>query len=128
MNEEKSNNNIVDKSKKKKIAPMIFLWVLSLISYIFVLIAGCGDWYCETHVFEDTDFEWDDDYDRYEIFIEGFGQEHFYISTKKATLIWLPGDELLNFAVIKEYKTFFWQKTEYKLTDLYLNIGWVEEE
>jgi len=128
MNKEKMINEIVTESEKKVNALKIFLWILSLISLIFVYVGGCCDWYRKTYVFEDADFEWDDEGDRYEIYVEDLEQHHFYIPTKKATLIWLPGDELLNFAVIKEYKTLFWQKTEYKLTDFYLNIGWVEEE
>ena len=95
--------------------------ILLIISLTFAMVWGVR-WIKTYEEYADVDYEWNDDFDRYEVFIDGLGR--FYMPTDKATLIFLPDDETLNVAVIEKEETIFHKFEQYSLKKFYLNIGW----
>lgn len=72
----------------------------------------------------DVDYEWDDDRDKYDVYIEELG--HFTIPTKEAKLIYLPDEDIKNLAVIANYETIFHQSKKQKLQTFYINCRYKE--
>ena len=79
-------------------------------------------YYVSTEAYEDVDWEWDDDRDRYEIWLPEIGS--LYIKTDKATLVFLPDDYTLNCAVVQYSRNAVGNRERYDLTKFYLNVGW----
>lgn len=75
--------------------------------------------------YANVDYEWDDDRDRYDVFIDGIG--HLTIPTNKATLVYLPTESTINLAVVRKEQTIFNKLTTYDLERFYINVGWKEE-
>lgn len=75
--------------------------------------------------YEDVDYEWDDDINAYDVYIEDLG--HFYIDSRKTTLIYVKEEKFKNLAVIqKRTSLLFHIEGEIKLIDFYINV-WMEE-
>lgn len=76
--------------------------------------------------YEDVDYDWDDDHDRYDVFIPEIG--HLYIRTSSAQWVFLPDDSTINYACVVYSENIVKTKSNYTLTKFYINVGWRGEE
>jgi hypothetical protein len=112
-----------EKNKKGLIAYGILLAsVLTASALVGVFVCK---WDVSYREYANVECEWDDDRDRYDVFVEGVG--HLTIETEKATLVYLPEDSARNMAVVQKAQTIFHTLEEYSLKKFYINIGWKEE-
>ena len=111
---------------KEKRAFLINIVVLLTTSVIcsFLMIFVCR-WNVTIQEYDDVDYEWDDDRDRYDIWVDGIG--HLYMPTDKATLVFLPTDATQNYAVVKKEETIFGKLEKYSLMKFYINCGYKGE-
>ena len=97
----------------------ICLILVIVLSALFIPIIPSRESY------EDVDYEWDDDINAYDVYIEDLG--HFYIDSRKTTLIYVKEEKFKNLAVIqKRTSLLFHIEGEIKLIDFYINV-WMEE-
>ena len=118
------NKNKEPMSKEDKQFMVVMCGIILPILLIACVLLGTFTyrWVRTYEEYDDVDFEWDDDKDRYDIYIEELG--HFYMPTNKATLVFLPDDYTINYAVIEKEETIIGTLTQYNLVRFYLNVGW----
>lgn len=81
----------------------------------------------KTHYYYDNvDYEWNDEKDRYDIYVGELG--YFYMYVQETTYVFAPEDATLNMAVIEKEETILNQFTRYDLVKFYINVGWRGEE
>lgn len=87
----------------------------------------------EIEDFENTLFEWDDDYDRYDISIREINEkgldsiQHYYVSSSKAHLIYSEEEWSCFGNIVTQYNA--WGRQINKVVkDFYINVGWRGEE
>ena len=116
-----------EKEKTRKTA-LICLIIFIVSVTTFCLYEFLVNIYYQTSIseYENVDYEWDDDKDRYDIFIQDIG--HLYIETKNAKLIFLPSETTFSLARIKYGENAIKTRSKYFLTDFYINVGWKGEE
>lgn len=109
---------------KKEYTPFIILCICSIL--VLVLFALVIPIIPSRESYENVDYEWDDDINAYDVYIEDLG--HFYIDSRKTTLIYAKEEKFKNLAVIqKRTSLLFHIEREIKLRDFYINI-WMEME
>jgi len=100
------------------------------ITTVLTAVVLLGIFVCKWDVsyeeYADVDYDWDDDRDRYDVFIDGIGR--LTIPTDKATVVYLPTDHTKNIAVVRKEQTIFGKLTSYDLKSFYINVGLAKEE
>lgn len=102
---------------------VVFLCIASILTYLTVF---ANTWQVSVEEYEDVDYDWDDDHDRYDVFIPEIG--HLYIRTSSAQWVFLPDDSTINYACVVYSENIAKTKSNYTLTKFYINVGWRGEE
>ena len=97
-----------------KIALILFLTCIPLTIFGF-------RWKATNYEYQDVSYDWDDDNDRYDVYIDDIGR--LFIQTDKATPIFLPWDESKNLAVVQKRETILGQLVTYELIKFFINFG-----
>ena len=116
----------VEKLRRKRERKMIII----LLSICIPLgLAGLGFIICTTHFFseriqyDNVDYDWDDDRNRYDIFIPGL-ETHYYVPTNEAVIVFVDDSELQNSFTLERYETLVTHHSIYKTPKFYINACW----
>lgn len=108
-----------EKERRKKLAAKIAIWLCVILTGIATIL---GVLFIPPHLVEyeeyvDVDWEWDDDFDRYDIFVEN---RHYYLPTKKAYVVFI-GEEFETYLVITIGKRITGDVVYKDVTKFYIN-------
>ena len=95
------------------------LILLAVFGFIF-----CGKWVKTVSSYLNVNYSWISDEEGYEVFLEDI---RLTIEPKKATLVYLPSEDIKTIAVVIKEETILGWAPEYTLDKFCINIGWKGE-
>ena len=104
--------------KKRTFISLVALLTLSVIATCVTIVPRYKKTYM---VYEDVCYDWDDDNDRYDLFVDN---KHYYTPTESAIPLFLPEDNTRSVVVLVKKETILHTRTIVEVYKFYINFGW----